>query len=413
MYKKHTICRACGYGKDTNAPGTKTNPVDESLKRVFGLGRQPLANAFASKDGWQSAFYPLEVLLCPRCHLAQLSATVPPEALYRNYAYVTSKSNMMRDHFSELWGYLSSLRKLESVVEIGSNDGDFLEFAKSNGAERVFGIDPAENLVQICRSKGIQSAASLFDVESAGMAAQVCPCPDLVIARHVFCHIDDWSGFFHAMHTLCGMHSLIAIEVPYVRKMLDNVEFDTIYHEHLSYLNIGAMVKLLENTPFEIVAVKNFEIHGGSIVLLIKRRGFEPKVFLDCSDEQVGEVEWDRFAKESMLRIKAMQTAVWDRRGKVVVGFGASAKSTVWINACCFGRGDIRWICDSTPQKWYKFSPGSDIPIVDEGMLLRERPDFAVCFAWNFRKEIIAKNKRWMELGGKFIFPSPGGVEIV
>jgi len=414
MYRLHSHCRACGYAKPTVPPGIKSSPSREKLFPVFSLGNQPLANAFAGPDDIQSAFYPLEVLLCPKCFLAQLSVVVKPEVLYANYPYTTSRSETMKQHFESLWQEvgLECGGAPESVVEIGSNDGYFLEFALANGANAVCGIDPARNLSRTANGKGIQTFCGVFDKDTAGMARSCVPPVNLIMARHVFCHIDDWHNFIGCLELLGGKSTLIVIEVPYVMDLLKNVEFDTIYHEHLSYMNLKAMVALLAKTRFRIQKVVQFEIHGGSIAIMIRRDDYEKPAndivleMLEC--ENITEQSWKRFGGEVANRISALGSAVQEfvDSGKRVVGYGASAKSSVWLNALGFTRKEVAFVCDSTPEKWYKNSPGTDIPVVDEGALLREMPDYAVLWSWNYESEILAKNQLWRDRGGRFIVPS-------
>jgi hypothetical protein len=187
------------------------------------------------------------------------------------------------------------------------------------------------------------------------------------------------------------------------------VEFDQIYHEHLSYLNLKAMSALLESTPLRIQHTLRFPIHGGTIVVFIRRKDWpgDPNASVDSSlkDESISLDTWSRFdgrAKDAISDLIAV-VDTYNLAGKKVTGFGASAKSTVWISACGFNRSDLAYICDSTSWKQEKLSPGTDIPIVPESELAGA--DVAICFAWNFMREIREKNSGWIARGGKFINP--------
>lgn len=415
-WTRHTVCRSCRYAEPSGPPGIKAVPSGEKLIPVFSLGNQPLANAFANQDEPQSAFYPLEVLYCPRCGLAQLSATVPADVLYKTYAYTTSKSDTMLEHFAKLWRSIRDRNlNCENVLEIGSNDGYLLDYVRKNGAESVVGIDPAENLAAEANNKGVRTFCGVFDEATANVASLAMPSVDVVIARHVFCHVDDWHGFIATLDKVCQKNTLVAIEVPYVMDLLRHTQFDTIYHEHLSYLNIKALQALLEHSVFRIDHVQHFDVHGGAIVIYLRRRDYEGAAdesvewYLNHEKDNLNVAAWQEFDRVAHLNLVALQKTVNDllNDGKTVAGFGASAKSTVWMNACGFTSKQVRFITDTTPQKQWKYCPGTDVKIVDEGALLRELPDYAILYAWNFMSECLKKNNLYLSKGGKFIVPVP------
>lgn len=412
MYKHHLQCRACGYGSP-GASGTKS-PNNERLIPVFDLGVQPLANDFRNETEEHAGHAPLKVMFCPNCTLAQLSVVVRPEILYSNYSYVTSHGKMMMSHLELLWAdliqeYGTGLPSPE-VMEIGSNDGTFLHYIRSTGVNRILGIEPAANLVIQAAEKDIPTVHAFFD---AATAAQQDPV-DIVIARHVFCHMDDWHDFIKGLEIVGHSGTVYAIEVPYVLDMIEHMSFDQIYHEHLSYLSVMAIVELLNPTGLYLDRIIRYPIHGGSIVLVLKKRSgsgtpHESVFEYIKKEEGYGLGTWKNFSNNSLDAMEKLKRFIADAvaDGRTVVGYGASAKSTVWINGVGLTRNEIRWICDETPGKQYKFSPGTDIPIVDPGALLRDRPDYAVLFAWNFAPEIIEKEKLYVEKGGKFIVPIP------
>jgi len=318
----------------------------------------------------------------------------------------------MQDHFRVLWDLVKTECIPDAVLEIGSNDGRMLQFAKDNGASAVLGIDPAENLKPKDDS-GIVSICGMFDKVSASIAHTAMPTVDVIMARHVFAHLDDWHDFIRNLDLLADKNTLILIECPYVMDLLKGVEFDTIYFEHLSYVSIKSVEALLDHTPFHIHKIVQFAIHGGAIGMMLRRNdsGIQPHASVNhyLQAEKLSVEDWNRFSVEAHYRINDLKSLVREQvyDNKRVCGFGASAKSTVWINACGFTRKEIAFICDNTPQKQGRFSPGTNIPIVDEGALLRELPDFAVMFCWNFSVEVLEKQKRYVELGGKFIVPVP------
>lgn len=411
MYKTHTSCRACGYGFNP-ADGTKCQNVRESLVPVFDLGIQPLANDFASVTDEHAGYAPLKVMFCPRCTLAQLSVVVRPDILYSRYLYVTSQSETMRKHFAALGQAIRAEQPFDSLLEIGSNDGTLLKYFAAQGV-KVVGIDPAENLADLSRKCAIPTVTGAFNVSTAKSAlCGVSGGFDVILARHVFCHVDDWREFINCLAVPSKKTTLICIEVPYVKDLLDRGEFDTIYHEHLSYLSIRAFQSLLEDSPFWLQNVVQFPIHGGAILLMLRRKDWPGDAY--PKTDNFTEESWKSFSDKVHANIAGLRSFVAAAKAdnKRVVGFGASAKSTVWVNACGFTRKDLEFITDTTPQKLYKLSPGTDIPIVDEGAILRELPDYAVCFAWNFRDFVLNNNALAREKGVKFVFPIPS-LEIV
>jgi novobiocin biosynthesis protein NovU/D-mycarose 3-C-methyltransferase len=421
MYKPHLRCRACGYGPKLGAEGTKTGGNNERLIPVFDLGVQPLANDFRNEREERAGYAPLKVMFCPRCTLAQLSVVVRPEILYANYSYVTSPSETMRNHFTELTKALLSEITFTSALEIGSNDGAYLEYLSSKGGIVTCGIDPADNLAHIAREKGIPTITGTFRRESAERSLKVCKTGyDLIVARHVFCHVDDWRQFIDDLAIPSHKETLVAIEVPYVLDLLERGEFDTIYHEHLSYLSLKSFTALLADSPWQLHKVLRFAIHGGATLLLLRRKDYgqppDPGVAIQLGMEQeILKIEkWQEFSERAHSNMVALKDFVADarKRGKTVAAMGASAKSTVWINACGFTRKDIAFITDTTPQKQWKLSPESDIPIVDEGAILRELPDYLICCCWNFGAEVIAKNQLAISKGVHIVFPVPK-LEIV
>lgn len=412
MYTLHKVCRACGYGGRQIAPDSKDQSF-EKLVSVVNLGVQPLANDFRRDGESRAGFAPLEVLFCPRCTLAQLSVVVRPEILYSHYAYVTNKTTTIQNHFEDLWSAILRHVKPETLLEVGSNNGEFLKFARNRGVETVIGVEPAQNLLLQSCAAGAPTLPVFFSAEAAAVIAGRLPAFDLIVARHVFCHVDSWTDFMAAVSLCLKPDGLLVIEAPYCGDLLESVEFDTIYHEHLSYLTLRGIAALLDRTGFMLSGVERFPIHGGTFGLMIKKRTTH-QVF-SLPEENITQSDWFKFSSIQQERVGKLRdlvrTLVYDRHAKVC-GVCASAKSTVWLNACGFMRREIQFVCDNTPEKQSTLCPGTSIPVLDEGALLRERPDYAVLFAWNWKQDILAKYQSWRDGGGKFIIPVPT-IEIV
>lgn len=415
MYKTVSVCRACGLGsggpptlKESAAAGPPQSSA--KLQKVFSLGLQPLANDFCTGQEEQAGFAPLEVMLCPNCSNAQLSVVVNPQILYSKYRYVTSTSQTMREHFDRILSMLPLASRSMKFLEIGSNDGLFLKFLKDHG-HQIYGVDPAANLCEKARKAGLDVCCDFWGEQVGREVA--CWRPDFIIARHVFCHVENWAGFIKGLEAVAEPETLICIEVPYVQDLLKKGEFDTIYHEHTSYFSVKAMAHLLAASSLRLHRIDSLTIHGGALMVQLRHRDSvcppDKSVSATLNSEECGAEAWREFDFKCHAKIGALQSFVDQARtnGKTVVGYGASAKSTVWINACRFTRKQISFITDTTAEKLYRFSPGTDIPIVDEGALTRDLPDYAICFAWNYLPEILEKEKIFLSKGGKFIVPHP------
>lgn len=401
MYKLHTHCRACGYATP-GAQGIKSAPTDKLIE-VLDLGIQPLANDFCKEGEPRAGYAPLKVLFCPRCSLAQLSVVVDPAILYRHYSYVTSPSQMMQEHFKNLITDIEKECKGKKVLEIGSNDGRLLDMMKRGGGYDVSGVDPAANLAAIAEENGIHTHALFFGADTAPLLGKF----DIVIARHVFCHVDNWKDFVRGLELVSHPDTLICIEVPYAGDTLKHCEFDTIYHEHLSYLTIKSVKALLENTDLRLHRLIRYSIHGGAILLMLRNK--DKAADPPADDETITKDDWTLFsanAHDQICRLRATVETL-KSQGKRIAALGASAKSTVWISACGFNRKAIDFISDTTPQKQWTFSPGTDIPITDEWAITRELPDYVILFCWNYYEEILEKYKSIRSKGVKFIVPVP------
>jgi hypothetical protein len=400
MYKEITQCRACG-GK--------------SLSEVFDLGYQPLANDFVFPGGERQGLAPLKVMFCPDCTLSQLSVVVDPKILYSNYLYVTSSSDTMLRHFDRLVKDIISENGKGVMVEVGANDGAFLAFAQSKGFEKVIGIDPAANLVG---RNGVNIVTGFFDQKTASVAGEKLKSKaNVIVARHVFCHL-NWQDFIAGITELSNSETLVCIEVPYVADLLHKGEFDTIYHEHTSYLSIRSLVALLKGSPFHIHGIMRYGIHGGSVLVMLRNNESREARHLSAdevlNEENISAKDWQDFSIKANSKIEILRQLVFEAKGKgkIVSMFGASAKSTVLINACGFTEKEISFVTDNTPLKPGRMVPASTIPIIDEGQMLSEHPDFSIMSAWNFKVEILEKQEKWRKRGGKFIIPT-GRVEVV
>lgn len=399
-YKPLKQCRICG---------------NTELKPVFDLGHQALANNFVKNEESRQGHYPLKVLFCEKCTLSQLSAIVDPSVLYKDYKYVTSTSTTMKEHFGRLLEEFACEACGDRIIEIGSNDGAFLKAATQHGLTgwKVLGIDPAENL----DNPEIHTLRTFFDSKSASKARDIIGQPAIIVARHCVAHMDDLQEFVRGLEILAGKETCIAIEIPYMRDTIKHIEFDQVYHEHLNFISLHSLEHLLKDTSFHIHRVIHYAIHGGTVLVMLRRNdsGFKPAVSEYVRDDKTTMNDWHSFNIKSHQKIQAMRIAVWSRvqEGKTVVGFGASAKASVWIQACGFNVKELRYVTDNSPHKPGCLIPGTDIPVVDQSELVKRNPEYAVLFCWNFREAALAATEQWRKVGGRFIIPTATGVEII
>lgn len=397
MYRDHTTCRACG---------------STDLIPVFDLGVQPLANDFRKPGESRNGFAPLKVLFCQQCTLAQLSVVVDPTLLYEDYAYVTSTSETMRRHFVRLATVFGIESGFGSLVEIGSNDGLFLKHLSDAGWKQLVGIDPAINLSPAASARGVRTISSLFDEQAAKDALRITGEVDAIVARHVFAHIDNWKEFMRCIELMSNTNTTVYLECPYCLDTLNHGEWDTIYHEHLSYVTIRSIEALLKDTSFHLQRITAYPVHGGVILMTLRRNDLTRKLDQSVEDylerEKITLEDWSVFRASSSVQVQRLKNKLsnLNMEGKTICGFGASAKSTVAITA-----GNLEdflgFITDTTPQKQGRLCPGTNIPVVAQEELLKRQPDYAVCFAWNYRTEILKANEEYLNRGGHFIFFVP------
>lgn len=409
MIHERKTCRMCGSAR---------------LEPILDLGRTALANDFipAAEVAAYRTFLPLRLRLCRDCSLAQLGDVVDPGVLYSRYAYVTSTSRTMDAHLTAQasqvaaqFGAPEAGRKLR-VLEIASNTGIYLQKFKAMGCD-VLGVEPARNIAELAEQDGIPTWTDFFSAQSARQIRDEWGRPDVILGRHVFAHIDDLRDLLQALDVLAHERTLVGFEVPYLVDLLEKTEFDTIYHEHLSYVPLRGVQALLAPTPFALERVDHYPIHGGSILFQFRRRaaGIAPHASVAAALEResalrLAEPEtWKGFVQQvSRIRTELPQLVRKLRsEGKRVIGYGASAKGNTLLNTSGLKAGDLDYIIDNTPFKQGKLAPGSWIPVRPPEALLVDQPDYALLLAWNFAGEIIGRERLYQERGGRFILPIP------
>ncbi len=406
VHRVRTRCRACGAG---------------GLTRFLELGRQPLANANLQElaAAADERVYPLDVYLCERCSLVQLVDVIDPEVLFRHYLYVTGTSETMARHnvaYARAVAGQLGLGAQDLVVEVASNDGSLLRCFRQLGV-RTLGVEPAANIAALAREAGIDTVGDFFDgATGRRLRAERGPAR-AVIGNNVLAHVDDPADFLRGAAALLEGDGRVIVEVPYAREMLERLEYDTIYHEHLCYFSITALLALFEAAGLVAVQVDHMPVHGGTIRFQGGLREFHRAHAAAVLEMSRDEIEggltsldrWRRFAAD-VERQRAALVAMLERlraEGRTVAAYGAPAKGNTLLNYCGIGTDLVAFTVDRSPLKVGTWTPGMHLPVLPVGALLERQPDYVLILAWNFAEEIMAQQAEYRRRGGRFIVPIP------
>ncbi|GAA2898716.1 class I SAM-dependent methyltransferase [Streptosporangium fragile] len=404
-------CRVCG-GTD--------------WQEVVSFGLVPLANGFLDPaDSYDDEpYYPLGVISCRSCRLLSVTHVVDPEILYRDYPYVTSDSDTITRHMryvAETCRERFALPPDGLVVEIGSNTGAQLVAFRDAGM-RTLGVDPARNLARVAADRGIETLPDFFSAETARSVAEGYGRARLILARHVFAHIDHVAGVVTGARELLSPEGVFAIEVPYALDLFEQNAFDTIYHEHLSYFSVGTLVSLFARHGMRVFDVERLPVHGGSILVFVGRDDGpwapRPSVEELLRLERRAELHSDAVYRDFALnvdRVRDELPALVRRlaaEGKRIAGYGASAKGNTILNVCGLGPEELEFCSDTTTLKQGKVLPGTHVPVRSPEYAKAHAPDYYLLLAWNYSDEIIRKESAFLNGGGRFIRPIPKPVII-
>ena len=402
-FRRLTACRICGSPR---------------LDIFLSLGETPLANSFvrpgASGDELR---VPLEVMRCLECGLVQLTVVVDPEVMFRDYAYATSASAPMRGHFEELAREIVErfAPKGSFVVEVGSNDGVLLRPLGARGV-RALGVEPASNLAAVANAEGLETLNEFFGTSvAARLRAERGPAK-VVVGNNVLAHIDALPDVARSLGVLLDEDGVFVAEVPYLFDLLDHVEYDTVYHEHLSYFHLAPLGVLFAQVGMELFDVKRLPTHGGSIRMYVGRSGRRP---ITAGLRDLTATESRRLADASSVfttftgKVTSQRTALrallGDLRstGKRLAGYGATAKGNTMLNYCGVGTETLAFVADTTPYKLGLLTPGTHIPVRPESAIDDEGIEILLLLAWNYADAIVARMTGYTGRGGRFIHPIP------
>lgn len=391
----------------------------KKIYTFFDLGEQPLANSLLKNPSQKEKKYPLSLSWCKDCNLVQLNHTVDPKELFSNYIWVTGTSETARkfayNFYKELILRFKNKNKKDYVLEIASNDGTFLKpFIKNK--YRVLGVDPAENIVKVARKQGMPTEQMFFGVEAARKLLRNYGPAAIVFARNVLPHVANTRDFVEGLKLILKDNGIGAIEVHYAKKILEELHYDSIYHEHLCYFTVKSLEKLLNDFGLYIFDIIKSPISGGSIIVYFKKNKIKEKAVVQQyrNREIIHKINnfnsWKNFARKSYLHRDKLISIIKkiNQGNKKIVGYGASARSSTLLNFCDINSKMISVIADQNRLKQNLFTAGSHILIEKPERVVKRNPDYILILAWNFSEEIIFNLKNHFHYKGSYIIPLSG-----
>jgi SAM-dependent methyltransferase len=392
------------------------------LTRTFvDLGMSPLCESFLRSDqiDARESFYPLHVRICDECLLVQLPAYVPGEEIFSDYAYFSSYSDSYVEHQRQYANRMIDelgLTQDSLVTEVASNDGYLLQHFVAKGIP-VLGVEPAGNIVEVARAKGIRTENCFLTPETALELSAKHGKADLVAANNVFAHIPDLIGFSRGLAELVKPDGLVTIEVQHLLTMMRGKQYDTIYHEHYHYLTLLTAQRALATAGLTVTHVELIGTHGGSLRIFARLNGSPDQSVADVLEleKDLHTVEGHLGFAESVFTIKRdLMTFLYAARaqGKRVVGYGAPGKGNTLLNHCGIRTDLLEYTVDRNPHKHGMFLPGTHIPIHHPDRIAQDRPDYVLVLPWNLRKELSSQLAYTQTWGGRLVFPIPS-LEII
>ena len=398
------------------------------LTRSFiDLGAMPLANSYLSArdlDRPEPA-YPLHARVCGQCRLVQVEDAVPPDAIFSDYAYFSSYAQSWVAHakrYAEAMAPRFGLGKSSLVVEVASNDGYLLQHFVAMGVP-VLGIEPAANVAEAAEAIGVPTRVMFLGAATARALAAEGVAADLIAGNNVLAHVPDLNDFVAGLAILLKPDGVLTMEFPHLMRLVEGVQFDTIYHEHFSYLSLLAVERAFARHDLAVFDVAELPTHGGSLRVFARHAGSgahpeQPAVAALRAVEAVAGLDSDAWYDGFAPRVAAVRDgllAFLDRakaEGKSVAAYGAAAKGNTLLNFCGIGPDRVAFVVDANPHKQGHWLPGSRLPIHAPAMLKEARPDYVLILPWNLRDEIAAAHAYIGDWGGRFVVAVPA-LEIV
>ncbi|HEY7521617.1 MAG TPA: class I SAM-dependent methyltransferase [Methylomirabilota bacterium] len=402
-----TTCRFC------------RTPLSHTL---VDLGMSPLCESFLSREqlNQMEPFYPLHVYVCAKCFLVQVEQYVAPDHIFTEYAYFSSYSDSWLRHAS---GYVDmiaarlGLGPTHHVVELGSNDGYLLQYFVKKGIP-VLGVEPARNVAAAAVAKGVPTVSRLFGRPTARDLVAEGHAADLIAGNNVLAQVPDINDFVGGIAILLKPGGVVTIEFPHLERLMDENQFDTIYHEHFSYFSFSAAERIFAAHGLTLFDVEELPTHGGSLRIYARhaadtsRPVTERAHALRAREELGGFSRLERYASfteqvhETKRRLLEFLIAV-KRQGKSVVGYGAPGKGNTLLNYCGIGTDFLDYTVDRNPYKHGKYTPGTHIPIYPPERIAETRPDYVLILPWNLKDEIMEQMAGIRAWGGQFVVPIP------
>jgi SAM-dependent methyltransferase len=398
------------------------------LRHTFAnLGVSPLSNRFLRADqlSLMEPFYPLHARVCAACFLGQLEEFEQPENIFSEYAYFSSYSESWLRHVQTYTDRISErfhLNERSLVVEVASNDGYLLQYFVQKGIP-VLGVEPAQNVAAVAIRNGIRTVTRFFDEHSASDLCAEGHQASLIVANNVLAHVPDVNGFVEGMKLLLKPDGIITVEFPHLLKLIENCQFDTIYHEHFSYFSFCTALTLFERHGLRVFDVEELPTHGGSLRLYISHAA-HPEFQPNASVGKLKEVEisagiqnlttYAGFEKKILKSKRNLLQFLVNAKNanKAIVGYGAPAKGNTLLNYCGIGVDFLDYTVDLSPHKQNHFLPGTHVPVHAPEMLRKTRPDYVVILPWNLKDEIISQLSDIRDWGGRFVVPIPS-LEVI
>jgi 2-polyprenyl-3-methyl-5-hydroxy-6-metoxy-1,4-benzoquinol methylase len=394
------------------------------LQHVFiDLVNSPASNSFLTEAQLNEpeTFFPLKVYTCHKCFLVQVDEYKKSDAIFdSSYVYFSSFSTSWLSHakkYTELMTERFGLNASSQVIEVASNDGYLLQYFKEKNIP-VLGIEPTANTAGAARQKGIESVVDFFGVRLASELAAKGTKADLLLGNNVLAHVPDIVDFVGGMKIILKETGVVTMEFPHLMQLVDNNQFDTIYHEHFSYLSFHTVKEIFASQGLELFDVDELPTHGGSLRIYAKHREDSSKnISANVAALLKKEAEkgittlayYDNFQQKA-LKVKLDVTdflITQKRAGKKVAAYGAAAKGNTLLNYCGIKSDLIDFVVDANPHKQNKFLPASHIPVMNEDYLKAQKPDFVIILPWNLKEEITQQLAYINEWGGKFVVPIP------